>query len=481
MSKSVSPTLSRDQEERLVEALRLIVEAQPVSVLTPEPPTSFWRRPMVVPVLAFLAVLAVFLPFRLADTGQGIGPTDSAAVDSPNGTGQETADPQRATGFSAADAEAMEVVGAEYPFDVEAWSATTPSATQFIAEFTEEEITSELVDLVRAIASDALAGIDAEPPYEARIISAFQTDGSWNALATASFASGECLVVVDGGVSGFRECRSTGSNPPEPILLDGNSGGFTVLPGDASFVVGDWVSVVWWGLPQQASFVRYRTTSEAAVSADSVTPVLGGTVRISTSVQGVDQLFSIAALASDDEVVMEDSVLIPSFGGAGEILETAATQVEYEMDPSGFEALVGQGESFLGGGYVNGDPWAIVGRSLVVEGKPTLECNGVRPILDEDVCDVLEGLGWMALPVGNTGGGVLVARSSEDAETIRVNYDDGTAVEAPFIGTSAGYPPVAVIPIEAPGISGTIHAITDNGAILWSQPFTVNEIVNPGG
>ena len=481
MPMSVSPTLSREQEERLVEALQLIVEAQPVSVLTPQRATSPWRRPMVVPVLAFLAVLAVFLPVRLTDTGQGVGPADSAAVDIPNGTEQETPDQQRATGFSPAHAVTMEVAGAEYPFDVETWSATTPSATQFIAELSEEEITSELVDLVRAAASDALAGIDGEPPYEARIISAFRTDGSWNALATASFASGECLVVVDGGVSEFRECRSNGSNQPEPILLDGNSGGFSVLPGDALFVVGDWVSVVWWGLPAEASLVRYRTTSEAAVSDDSVTPVLGGTVRISTSVQGVDQHFSIEALASDDEVVMEDSVLIPSFDDAGDVLEAAATHIEYQTDPSGFETLVGPGDTFLGGGYVNGDPWAIVGRSLVVEGKPRLECSGVRPILDEDTCDVLEGLGWMALPVGNTGGGVLVARSSKNAETIRVNYDDGTAVEAPFIGTSAGYPPVAVIPIEVPGISGTIHVVTNNGAILWSQPFTVTEIVNPGG
>lgn len=241
------------------------------------------------------------------------------------------------------------------------------------------------------------------------------------------------------------------------------------------------MSVVWWGLPAKATRVQYRITSDAAVSDASVTPVLGGTIRHSLAVQGVDQRLSIEALGSNDEVLMEDSVLIPAFAGSDEIHDAAAAEIGYETDPTDFEALVGQGETFLGGGYVNGDPWAIVGRSLVVEGKPRLECSGVRPILDEDVCDVLEGLGWMALPVGNTGGGVLVARTSEDADAIRVNFDDGTAVEAPLVGASQGYPPVAVVPIEAPGISGTIHAIRDNGEVLWSQSFTVNEIVNPGG
>jgi hypothetical protein len=476
MSKSESTTLSREQEERLVEALGLIVEAEPVSVLTPQRPTSFWRRPMVVPALAFLAVMAVFLPLRLTDSGNGIGP-DSATGDSPTRPAQEAP-----TGFSPADAETMEIAAAEYPFDVEAWSATTPNASQFVAEVSEEEITPELIDLVRAAASDALADADAEPPYEARIISAFETDGAWNALATAAFAGGECLVVIDSGASGFHECRTNVSNPTEPILLDGNRGRFTVLPPDVSFAAGDWVSVVWWGLPAEATRVQYHITTDAAASDASVTPVLGGTIRHSLAVQGVDQRLSIEALDSNDEVLMEDSVRIPAFAESERVLDAAATEIVYETDPTDFEALVGQGETFLGGGYVNGEPWAIVGRSLVSEGKPTLECSGVRPILDEDVCDVLDdGLGWMALPVGNTGGGVLEARTSEDAGVIRINFDDGTAVEAPLVGADQGYPPVAVIPIEAPGISGTIHAVSDNREVLWSQPFTVNEIVRPGG
>lgn len=183
-------------------------------------------------------------------------------------------------------------------------------------------------------------------------------------------------------------------------------------------------------------------------------------------------------LLSISEVIFGQSADAPS---DEEPDQEATMQIEYEIDPAGFEALVGDGDTFLGGGYVNGDPWAIVGRSLAVEGKPTLECSGVRPIIDEDVCDDLEGLGWMALPVGDSGGGVLVVRSSEDADVVRIGYEDGTAVEAPFVGPGDGYPPVAVVPIEAPGISGTIHAITDNGDVLWSQPFTVTEIVNPGG
>ena len=184
------------------------------------------------------------------------------------------------------------------------------------------------------------------------------------------------------------------------------------------------------------------------------------------------------ALLSISEVIFGQSADAPS---DGEPVQEATVQIEYETDPAGFEALVGNGDTFLGGGYVNGDPWAIVGRSLAVEGKPTLECSGVRPIIDEDVCDDLEGLGWMALPVGDSGGGVLVVRSSEDADAVRIDYEEGTAIEASFVGPNDGYPPVAVVPIEAPGISGTIYAITDNGDVLWSQRFTVTEIVNPGG
>ncbi|HJQ94244.1 MAG TPA: hypothetical protein VJ935_00860 [Acidimicrobiia bacterium] len=184
------------------------------------------------------------------------------------------------------------------------------------------------------------------------------------------------------------------------------------------------------------------------------------------------------ALLSISEVIFGQSADAPS---DEEPVQEPATHIEYETDPAGFEALLGDGDTFLGGGYLNGDPWAIVGRSLAAEGKPTLECSGVRPIIDEDVCDDLEGLGWMALPIGDTGGGVLVVRSSEDADVARINYEDGTAVEAPFVGSVDGYPPVAVVPIEAPGISGTIHAITENGDVLWSEPFTVTEIVNPGG
>jgi len=75
----------------------------------------------------------------------------------------------------------------------------------------------------------------------------------------------------------------------------------------------------------------------------------------------------------------------------------------------------------------------------------------------------------------------LVVRSSEDADAVRIDFEEGTTVEASFVGPNDGYPPVAVVPIEAPGISGTIYAITDNGDVLWSQPFTVTEIVNPGG
>jgi hypothetical protein len=65
MSRHEELTLTREQEQRLSEAFKLIVEAELIPVAAPPPDRSFWRRPLVVPALAFVAVLAVFLPFRL--------------------------------------------------------------------------------------------------------------------------------------------------------------------------------------------------------------------------------------------------------------------------------------------------------------------------------------------------------------------------------------------------------------------------------
>lgn len=65
MSRHEEMTLTREQEQQLVEAFDLIVEAEPVPVAAPPAGRSFWRRPFVVPALAFIAVLTVFLPFRL--------------------------------------------------------------------------------------------------------------------------------------------------------------------------------------------------------------------------------------------------------------------------------------------------------------------------------------------------------------------------------------------------------------------------------
>lgn len=80
MSRRGSVTLTNDQERRLVEAIELIVDAEASPVAAPSRRVSFWRHPLVVPALSFVAVLAVFLPLRLATNDPVVEPEDTAST-----------------------------------------------------------------------------------------------------------------------------------------------------------------------------------------------------------------------------------------------------------------------------------------------------------------------------------------------------------------------------------------------------------------
>ncbi|MGD2102119.1 MAG: hypothetical protein PVG83_07760 [Acidimicrobiia bacterium] len=75
MSRHEETTLTREQEQRLVDAFDLIVAAELMPVVAPQTNPSFWRRPLVVPTLVFLAALGFFLPFRLIGN-EAPGPSD---------------------------------------------------------------------------------------------------------------------------------------------------------------------------------------------------------------------------------------------------------------------------------------------------------------------------------------------------------------------------------------------------------------------
>lgn len=78
-------TLTEEQERRLVEAIELIVDAETSPVVEPSRRVSFWRHPLVVPALSFVAVLAVFLPLRLATNDPVVESKDSASTTAESG------------------------------------------------------------------------------------------------------------------------------------------------------------------------------------------------------------------------------------------------------------------------------------------------------------------------------------------------------------------------------------------------------------
>lgn len=102
-------TLTNQQEERLIEALGLIVQSEPIPALASPRRDSPWRRPGMVPVLAFVAVLAVFLPFRLLD--KATEPTDvsPSAGESPATTPPVGPEPDAVTVGDASQIEGVNV------------------------------------------------------------------------------------------------------------------------------------------------------------------------------------------------------------------------------------------------------------------------------------------------------------------------------------------------------------------------------------
>ena len=189
--------------------------------------------------------------------------------------------------------------------------------------------------------------------------------------------------------------------------------------------------------------------------------------------------------AAPEAVAPATSVALPT-----SVLATDATEsFSYDTDRDRFAALLlpaygDQTEGitedvFLGGGVVLGEPWAIVGTQHVVPGKRTVSCIGVRPILNEDVCDSGDYLYSQVLPVG--AGGVLVFHTSLDATRVLVSFGDGRVVDVPVLGTTDGYPPIAVIPVERIGEAGTALTTNDSGDVLNATAFSVSEFAVPQG
>lgn len=85
--------------------------------------------------------------------------------------------------------------------------------------------------------------------------------------------------------------------------------------------------------------------------------------------------------------------------------------VQAMVIPEEAAVLVGDGERPLAWGTAATTTWVLVGWESVVEGKPTLTCTGVRPVVEEDWCTVPDGplILLQAFTVGD--GAVLVLRN----------------------------------------------------------------------
>ncbi|MEN8040767.1 MAG: discoidin domain-containing protein [Actinomycetota bacterium] len=151
----------------------------------------------------------------------------------------------------------------------------------------------------------------------------------------------------------------------------------------------------------------------------------------------------------------------------------------YDMDPAKYESMT-RGTVFLGGGSSQGAPWAIIGRLSTDQGKPVLKCIGVRPLLNEDVCDTTDtGIWSVVYPVGDAG--IVVFRPTQDAVSIVVTFDDGDAIEIPVVGADGGYPAIAVISVDRVGQAGSATSLDADREMIDTVRWEVTGFFEPKG
>lgn len=160
-------------------------------------------------------------------------------------------------------------------------------------------------------------------------------------------------------------------------------------------------------------------------------------------------------------------------------------QVIQEMViPEAVAALLNEGEQPLAWGSSADTPWVLVGWELVVPGKPTSACTGVRPVAEEDWCTGLnDSFGWIhpqAFAVGD--GGVVILRTQSGVGRIRVE-SDGVSELVTVFGESDGYPPTAVLDTDGFPIAGTLTPLGyDSKELSNPIPFTVDSYLEtPAG
>lgn len=475
-------------EDRLRKGLAAEADARSLPTRLPQVSATYSAKGARVALVAAAFVLVVVGGTTLVT--RAVTPTDtgSAVGAIPSGTTDTSKTPDTVApvvGFSADEAAAMPVVPAEYGFDLGDWQRRIAmglnAGGSAPLELSAEDLTEDLVTVVRSSTSAVLADIDATPPYGVRVIRALRDseDTGWFAGMTVDHSGGDCLVIVESDAVVYGECRSGEDSDARGVLLDLGVGGYGYdgLVDPATVTVGDWVEYVWWGLPESVVDVVYWRDAGDGVESDiSINTALGGTVWIARALAGVEQPIRVQARDAEGTVIIDNTLMIPA--ASADAPATAATLADYDMDAGRFADLL-RGETFLGGGTVLGERWAIVGRTMAEQGKETLQCVGVRPILSEDSCGGGDFLSWMVLPVGD--GGVVVFKGPDDASHVRVAFDDGRVVDIPFVGLSEGYPPIAVISVERIGENGTAYAMNESGEILYSTDFEVSSFAEPKG
>ncbi len=446
-------------EHRLRTAL--VAEAE----LWPDPPPApprrepspVWRAPRT--AIAAAAIVMLLGAATMIGLAGRVSPGESDTVSSSS-----------VAGFSASQAERMPVSTARYGFSITEWMASQESATSYSEEMSPDDLSGELVASIRAAGGGVLAEEDASPPYRATVLRAWsdsstKTPGLW-AEVVVSYADGGCFLRIENGAAVVADC-STGRNP--------QMSSWAVTTGGAS----DWIAFVWWNLPDTAIDVAFSRATGQLSSESGLAAVLDETASLSFPTAGIEQLILLEARDAAGAVVVSREIVVPPNPDLALSVEDPTEAFAYDADPDPYRDLLQSGDTFLAGGTAGSEPWAIVSRESAVEGKPTLGCVGVRPILSEDFCDSADGIFAQVLPIGDAG--VVVFGPPIGTASVRVMFSDGHVVDVLVADTGDEYPPIAVIPVERVGQSGTAVALDAAGQALFDTTFEVTGFRVPQG
>ena len=371
------------------------------------------------------------------------------------------------SGFSSTAAETLDVSTAQYPFSI-----SDPESMKLIATapVSSEDLTDEIVGKVREVSGAILADIDAEPPYGATVITAWTDPSGDTPTLKMNFivnhANGSCFARTEGDLTLVADC-SDATNPTVSEWVMTTEG------------ATDWMSFLLWGLPDTVVQVAVSRLPSASVEGIRSIAVLDGTVEVGFQMSGIEQQIHLEAFDAQGVIVLTHELIVPESPTLSGSVKEATEVLQYDTDVTPYEHLLNADDTFLGGGFVLGAPWAIVGRVSQPEGKPAQVCVGVRPIPGEDVCDSSGHLSSQVLPVGDAG--IVVFNAPSDSTSVRVAFSDGRVVDVPVVGTEEGFLSIAVVPVERVGMSGTAVALNDEGQALFGTTFEVVNFVIPQG